>query len=202
MTKTSCSHTVKAYIAKLSTKQITNIWWNGQNRLCSFFKLKVIFSPFPSMTLIMMDKSERLYFGRELLFDVWVALSGWLRIQKIPRRRKTQFPLFALPSTNTPAGEIWHFSLHQNATKIQFFFKVYAKIRAKLDCGYKMITSWQPHCRKIQNGRQIMFQCDRGYSMIEGPSGATCIAGCCYIHTKISLRWWLWWWHPCSGNPW
>ena len=31
--------------------------------------------------------------------------------------------------------------------------------------------------RKIQNGRQIMFQCDRGYSMIEGPSGATCIAG-------------------------
>ena len=22
-----------------------------------------------------------------------------------------------------------------------------------------------------------MFQCDRGYSMIEGPSGATCIAG-------------------------
>ena len=32
--------------------------------------------------------------------------------------------------------------------------------------------------RKIQNGRQIMFQCDRGYSMIEpGPSGATCVAG-------------------------
>ena len=34
--------------------------------------------------------------------------------------------------------------------------------------------------RKIQNGRQIMFQCDRGYSMIEGPSGATCIAGTCF----------------------
>ena len=42
------------------------------------------------------------------------------------------------------------------------------------------------YCRKIQNGRQIMFQCDRGYSMIEGPSGATCIAGSCYIHTKIT----------------
>ena len=36
----------------------------------------------------------------------------------------------------------------------------------------------RPYVRKIQNGRQIMFQCDRGYSMIEpGPSGATCIAG-------------------------
>jgi Sushi repeat (SCR repeat) len=31
--------------------------------------------------------------------------------------------------------------------------------------------------RKIQNGRQIMFQCERSYSMVEGPSGATCIAG-------------------------
>ena len=29
-----------------------------------------------------------------------------------------------------------------------------------------------------------MFQCDRGYSMVEGPSGATCIAGA-QIYTNI-----------------
>ena len=36
----------------------------------------------------------------------------------------------------------------------------------------------RPYVRKIGNSRQIMFQCDRGFSMIEpGPSGATCVAG-------------------------
>merc|ERR1719447_578381 len=43
--------------------------------------------------------------------------------------------------------------------------------------GNMGLYEYRPYVRKIQNGRQIMFQCDRGYSMIEGPSGATCIAG-------------------------
>ena len=44
--------------------------------------------------------------------------------------------------------------------------------------GNMGLYEYRPYVRKIQNSRQIMFQCDRGYSMIEpGPSGATCIAG-------------------------
>ena len=44
--------------------------------------------------------------------------------------------------------------------------------------GNMGLYEYRPYVRKIQNGRQIMFQCDRGYSMIEpGPSGATCVAG-------------------------
>ena len=42
--------------------------------------------------------------------------------------------------------------------------------------------------RKIQNGRQIMFQCDRGYSMIEGPSGATCIAGLSHANMMTTFN--------------
>ena len=44
--------------------------------------------------------------------------------------------------------------------------------------GNMGLYEYRPYVRKIQNGRQIMFQCDRGYTMIEpGPSGATCVAG-------------------------
>ena len=59
--------------------------------------------------------------------------------------------------------------------------------------GNMGLYEYRPYVRKIQNGRQIMFQvmivtmimmimiifqCDRTYSMIEpGPSGATCVAG-------------------------
>ena len=39
------------------------------------------------------------------------------------------------------------------------------------------LYEYRPYVRKIQNGRQIMFQCNRGYSMVSGPSGATCLAG-------------------------
>jgi hypothetical protein len=43
--------------------------------------------------------------------------------------------------------------------------------------GNMGLYEYRPYVRKIQNGRQIMFQCNRGYSMLEGPSGATCLAG-------------------------
>ena len=43
--------------------------------------------------------------------------------------------------------------------------------------GAMGLYEYRPYVRKIRNNRQIMFQCDRDYELVGGPTGATCIDG-------------------------
>ena len=43
--------------------------------------------------------------------------------------------------------------------------------------GAMGLYEYRPYVRKIRNNRQIMFQCDRGFELVGGPTGATCIDG-------------------------
>jgi hypothetical protein len=43
--------------------------------------------------------------------------------------------------------------------------------------GAMGLYEYRPYVRKIRNNRQIMFQCDRSYELVGGPTGATCIDG-------------------------
>lgn len=43
--------------------------------------------------------------------------------------------------------------------------------------GAMGLYEYRPYVRKIRNNRQIMFQCDRGFALVGGPTGATCIDG-------------------------
>ena len=125
------------------------------------------------------EKSDGIYFGREPLWCSSCTL-GQDPHSENPKETENSIPPFALPPLPNPAGEIWHFSLSQSAAKIQFLKSI--KNSELIFPYFPFITN--TFFRKIQNGRQIMFQCDRGYSMIEGPSGATCIAGPHVIHYR------------------
>ncbi len=43
--------------------------------------------------------------------------------------------------------------------------------------GSMGLYEYRPYVRKIRNNRQIMYQCNRGFILIGGPTGATCIDG-------------------------
>ena len=43
--------------------------------------------------------------------------------------------------------------------------------------GAMGLYEYRPYVRKIRNNRQIMFQCDRGFVLVGGPTGSTCIDG-------------------------
>ena len=43
--------------------------------------------------------------------------------------------------------------------------------------GSMGLYEYRPYVRKIRNNRQIMYQCNRGYILVGGPTGATCIDG-------------------------
>nr|XP_040565063.1 sushi, von Willebrand factor type A, EGF and pentraxin domain-containing protein 1-like isoform X2 [Lepeophtheirus salmonis] len=43
--------------------------------------------------------------------------------------------------------------------------------------GNMGLYEYRPYVRKIRNNRQIMYQCNRGYVLLNGPTGATCIDG-------------------------
>ena len=43
--------------------------------------------------------------------------------------------------------------------------------------GAMGLYEYRPYVRKIRNNRQIMFQCDRAFELVGGPTGATCIDG-------------------------
>ncbi|GFY59685.1 sushi, von Willebrand factor type A, EGF and pentraxin domain-containing protein 1 [Trichonephila inaurata madagascariensis] len=43
--------------------------------------------------------------------------------------------------------------------------------------GHMGMYDYRPYVRKITNNRQIMYECDRHYTLNEGPSGATCVDG-------------------------
>lgn len=39
------------------------------------------------------------------------------------------------------------------------------------------LYDYRPYVKKIVNNKQIMYDCDKGYVLEEGPPGATCIGG-------------------------
>ncbi|XP_048510711.1 uncharacterized protein LOC105691170 isoform X2 [Athalia rosae] len=43
--------------------------------------------------------------------------------------------------------------------------------------GNMGVYDFRPYVKKIVNNKQIMYDCDRGYILSEGPPGATCIGG-------------------------
>nr|XP_042910927.1 sushi, von Willebrand factor type A, EGF and pentraxin domain-containing protein 1 [Parasteatoda tepidariorum] len=43
--------------------------------------------------------------------------------------------------------------------------------------GHMGMYDYRPYVRKITNNRQIMYECDRHYTLNEGPPGATCVDG-------------------------
>ncbi|XP_035217316.1 sushi, von Willebrand factor type A, EGF and pentraxin domain-containing protein 1-like isoform X3 [Stegodyphus dumicola] len=43
--------------------------------------------------------------------------------------------------------------------------------------GHMGMYDYRPYVRKITNNRQIMYECDRHYTLGEGPPGATCVDG-------------------------
>lgn len=43
--------------------------------------------------------------------------------------------------------------------------------------GNMGLYDYRPYVRKVTNNKQIMYDCDRGYVLAEGPPGATCIGG-------------------------
>lgn len=82
--------------------------------------------------------------------------------------------------------------------------KVYCPFPGYLENGKIMLVGhmgtydYRPYIKHVTNNRQILFECDRGYSLVDGPPGATCIDGqwsprqlprCeLYSHPKL-LRW-------------
>ncbi|KAJ8978205.1 hypothetical protein NQ317_014721 [Molorchus minor] len=43
--------------------------------------------------------------------------------------------------------------------------------------GNMGLYDYRPYVRKVVNNKQIMYDCDKGYFLAEGPPGATCIGG-------------------------
>lgn len=43
--------------------------------------------------------------------------------------------------------------------------------------GNMGLYDYRPYVRKVSNNKQIMYDCDKGYVLNEGPPGATCIGG-------------------------
>lgn len=43
--------------------------------------------------------------------------------------------------------------------------------------GNMGLYDYRPYVRKIANNKQIMYDCDKGYVLEEGPPGATCLGG-------------------------
>ncbi|KAL2719515.1 protein lev-9 [Vespula squamosa] len=43
--------------------------------------------------------------------------------------------------------------------------------------GNMGVYDYRPYVRKVVNNKQIMYDCDKGYVLDEGPNGATCIGG-------------------------
>ncbi|KAI4468148.1 complement component-related sushi domain-containing [Holotrichia oblita] len=59
------------------------------------------------------------------------------------------------------------------------------------------LYDYRPYVRKITNNKQIMYDCDKGYILDEGPPGATCVGGKwspselpkCVLGQHPRLRW-------------
>ncbi|XP_071053370.1 sushi, von Willebrand factor type A, EGF and pentraxin domain-containing protein 1 isoform X3 [Onthophagus taurus] len=63
--------------------------------------------------------------------------------------------------------------------------------------GNMGLYDYRPYVRKVTNNKQIMYDCDKGYILNEGPPGATCIGGKwsptqlpkCVLGQHPRLRW-------------
>ncbi|KAI4468139.1 complement component-related sushi domain-containing [Holotrichia oblita] len=63
--------------------------------------------------------------------------------------------------------------------------------------GNMGLYDYRPYVRKITNNKQIMYDCDKGYILDEGPPGATCVGGKwspselpkCVLGQHPRLRW-------------
>jgi len=43
--------------------------------------------------------------------------------------------------------------------------------------GHMGMYDYRPYVKKVTNNKQILFECDRGYHLDNGPPGATCVDG-------------------------
>ncbi|XP_043506750.1 uncharacterized protein LOC122527031 isoform X3 [Frieseomelitta varia] len=63
--------------------------------------------------------------------------------------------------------------------------------------GNMGVYDYRPYVRKVVNNKQIMYDCEKGYVLEEGPTGATCIGGTwypkelpkCILGQHPRLRW-------------
>ncbi|XP_056646421.1 sushi, von Willebrand factor type A, EGF and pentraxin domain-containing protein 1 isoform X5 [Diorhabda sublineata] len=63
--------------------------------------------------------------------------------------------------------------------------------------GNMGLYDYRPYVRKVTNNKQIMYDCDKGYVLAEGPPGATCIGGhwspkelpLCLLGQHPRIRW-------------
>jgi hypothetical protein len=63
------------------------------------------------------------------------------------------------------------------------YFAVYCPFPGYIENGRVMLVGnmgvydYRPYVRKVTNNKQIMYECNRGYVLADGPPGATCIGG-------------------------
>lgn len=63
------------------------------------------------------------------------------------------------------------------------FFAVYCQFPGYIPHGKVLLVGnmglydYRPYVRKVINNKQIMYDCDKGYVLEIGPSGATCVGG-------------------------
>ncbi|GFX76377.1 protein lev-9 [Trichonephila clavipes] len=43
--------------------------------------------------------------------------------------------------------------------------------------GYMGMYDYRPYVKKVTNNRQIMYECHRHFTLVDGPPGATCVDG-------------------------
>ncbi|CAK1543665.1 unnamed protein product [Leptosia nina] len=63
--------------------------------------------------------------------------------------------------------------------------------------GNMGLYDYRPYVKKVVNNKQIMYECDRGYVLTEGPPGATCVGGHwsprelpkCILYQHPRIRW-------------
>ncbi|KAL4708940.1 hypothetical protein ACJJTC_014968, partial [Scirpophaga incertulas] len=63
--------------------------------------------------------------------------------------------------------------------------------------GNMGLYDYRPYVKKVVNNKQIMYECDKGYVLSEGPPGATCVGGhwsprelpICTLYQHPRIRW-------------
>lgn len=64
-----------------------------------------------------------------------------------------------------------------HCTEIYCAFPGYVQNGKVLLVGNMGVYDYRPYVKKVPNNKQIMYDCDKGYVLSEGPPGATCIGG-------------------------
>lgn len=66
---------------------------------------------------------------------------------------------------------------HKPACQVYCPFPGYVENGKVMLVGNMGLYDYRPYVRKVTNNKQIMYDCDRGYVLAEGPPGATCLSG-------------------------